>query len=125
MKDKTDQLPKLVYKKDARGKYRWSVTAHNNEIVGASSQGFATKQKAEYNAELLAEYLNPGLYKGLEELMDDNTELKDDISKMSQRNLYLQSDLEELRSINKTLFGVITLILAGLVLSALVLLIVG
>ncbi len=42
---------------DKGGRYRWRVTAKNGEIVGASSQGFATRQGAETNAILLRDGL--------------------------------------------------------------------
>lgn len=46
--------------KDVRGKWRWKVKSSNGEIVGSSSQGFATKQKAQENAELLGDQLIGG-----------------------------------------------------------------
>jgi hypothetical protein len=39
------------------GKIRWKVTGLNFERVGASSQGFASKQMAEKNMRLLYEAL--------------------------------------------------------------------
>ena len=45
--------------KDKRGKWRWRVSGDNNEIVGASSQGFATKKLCMSNAGLLLELLKP------------------------------------------------------------------
>ena len=39
--------------KDAAGKWRWRVTADNGRILGSSSQGFASKQKAQENLDLL------------------------------------------------------------------------
>ena len=47
----------LTFYKDAVGKYRWRVVADNGKIVGASSQGFASKQMAGENAELLQDAL--------------------------------------------------------------------
>lgn len=44
---------KTTYYKDRAGKHRWRITGKNGEIVGASSQGFASKQKAEENLELV------------------------------------------------------------------------
>ncbi len=43
----------LTFYKDAGGKYRWRVKADNGRIVGASSQGFASRQMAGENADLL------------------------------------------------------------------------
>lgn len=48
----------LTFYKDAGGKYRWRVRADNGRIVGASSQGFASKQKAEENLFILFEALD-------------------------------------------------------------------
>lgn len=42
---------------DAEGKYRWRLTSPNGEIVGASSQGFASKESAERNAKLVLDGL--------------------------------------------------------------------
>ena len=50
----------IEFYKDKAGKYRWRVTGDNGEIVGASSQGFASKQMAEYNADVLYEALYAG-----------------------------------------------------------------
>jgi len=47
----------LTFYKDNGGKYRWRVVADNGRIVGASSQGFASKQMAEENTELLKDAL--------------------------------------------------------------------
>lgn len=43
----------LKFYKDASDKWRWRVTADNGKIVGSSSQGFASKQMAGENTELL------------------------------------------------------------------------
>lgn len=40
----------FIYKK-----WRWTVKANNGEIIGASSQGFSSKQMAENNFRLLGE----------------------------------------------------------------------
>lgn len=47
----------LTFYKDAAGKYRWRVVADNGKVVGSSSQGFASKQMAGENADLLADAL--------------------------------------------------------------------
>ena len=44
--------------KTLEGKYRWRITAKNNEIIDASTQGFASKQKAKGNLELVKEALD-------------------------------------------------------------------
>lgn len=43
----------LTVYEDKAGKYRWRVVADNGEIVGASSQGFSSRQRARSNAYLL------------------------------------------------------------------------
>jgi uncharacterized protein YegP (UPF0339 family) len=43
----------LEFYKDKADKHRWRVKSDNGEIIGASSQGFASKQMALKNAELL------------------------------------------------------------------------
>jgi len=48
----------IEFYKDKAGKYRWRVTAQNGEIVGASSQGFASKQKAMENSTLLVDIIS-------------------------------------------------------------------
>ena len=45
----------LTFYKDKRGKYRWRVVADNGKIVGASSQGFASRALAGENLRLLHE----------------------------------------------------------------------
>ena len=52
------------YSKDERGKWRWTQTANNGEIIGASTQGFASKQKAQENYALVLKY-------GLRETVDE------------------------------------------------------
>jgi uncharacterized protein YegP (UPF0339 family) len=47
----------LTFYKDNGGKWRWRVIADNGKIVGASSQGFASKQMAGENADLLNDAL--------------------------------------------------------------------
>ena len=47
----------LEFYKDKRGKYRWRVTADNGKIVGASSQGFASRALVGANADLLCDAL--------------------------------------------------------------------
>jgi uncharacterized protein YegP (UPF0339 family) len=44
---------KFITYTDKAGKWRWRVIAGNGEIVGASSQGFASRSIAFANAELL------------------------------------------------------------------------
>ncbi len=48
---------KFTIYKDRAGKHRWRLVAENGEIVGASSQGFASRQRAKSNACLLATLL--------------------------------------------------------------------
>jgi len=43
--------------KDKRGKYRWRIVADNGKIVGASSQGFASKDLVSNNLRLIFEAL--------------------------------------------------------------------
>ena len=43
----------IEYYTDKAGKIRWRVRAGNGEIIGASSQGFASKQRAGSNVYLL------------------------------------------------------------------------
>ena len=43
----------IEFYKDKAGKYRWRIEADNGRILGASSQGFASKQKAQENMELV------------------------------------------------------------------------
>jgi len=47
----------LTFYKDKRGKYRWRVVADNGKIVGASSQGFASRELVGKNADLLQDAL--------------------------------------------------------------------
>ena len=47
----------LTYYKDKANKHRWRIVAENGKTVGASSQGFASKQKAEENAKSVQQYL--------------------------------------------------------------------
>ena len=44
--------------KDKAGKYRWRVKADNGEIVGASTQGFASRYRCASNANLLCTFIN-------------------------------------------------------------------
>ena len=46
-----------TFYKDKAGKYRWRIVADNGRIVGASSQGFASKQMAHENADLVRDAL--------------------------------------------------------------------
>lgn len=46
-----------TFYKDKAGKYRWRIVADNGRVVGASSQGFASKQMAHENAELVRDAL--------------------------------------------------------------------
>jgi len=43
----------LTFYKDKAGKYRWRIVADNGRVVGSSSQGFASKQMACENADLV------------------------------------------------------------------------
>jgi len=47
----------IEYYKDKAGKYRWRVKSVNGEIIGSSSQGFASKQMAQNNVALLATHI--------------------------------------------------------------------
>ncbi|MCB1132902.1 MAG: DUF1508 domain-containing protein, partial [Verrucomicrobiae bacterium] len=41
---------KWEFYEDAEGKWRWRRTASNNEIVGASTQGYVNRSDCEENA---------------------------------------------------------------------------
>ena len=43
--------------KDKRGKYRWRILGDNHKIVGASSQGFSSRDNAQDNLDLLFDLL--------------------------------------------------------------------
>ena len=43
----------LTFYKDKADKYRWRIVADNGRVVGSSSQGFASKQMACENADLV------------------------------------------------------------------------
>ncbi|MEO0797184.1 MAG: DUF1508 domain-containing protein [Verrucomicrobiota bacterium] len=45
--------PGVTFYRDNSGKYRWRIVSNNHEIVGASSQGFASRQKAKGNLRLI------------------------------------------------------------------------
>jgi len=47
----------LRFYKGWLGKHRWRIKAANNEIVAASTQGFASKQMAENNLRLVYDAL--------------------------------------------------------------------
>ena len=47
----------LTFYKDKADKHRWRIVADNGKVVGASSQGFASKQMAGENAELVQDAL--------------------------------------------------------------------
>jgi len=47
----------LRFYKGWLGKHRWRIKSENNEIVGASTQGFASKQMGENNLRLVYEAL--------------------------------------------------------------------
>lgn len=55
----------LTFYKDKADKHRWRVKSENGEIVGSSSQGFASKQMAELNAHLLYAGLDKAANAGL------------------------------------------------------------
>lgn len=44
---------KLEFPIDARGKHRWRVVGLNGKIVETSNQGFATRQKAKKNLNII------------------------------------------------------------------------
>ena len=60
----------VEFYEDKAGKYRWRITAANNEIVGGSTQGFSTKQKAEENLDLLMCRCKKGCCKNQCEIVD-------------------------------------------------------
>lgn len=41
--------PKLEIYKDKSGEWRWRITANNNDIIGASCEGYKNKADAEKN----------------------------------------------------------------------------
>lgn len=43
---------KFVFKKDSKGELRWRKVSPNNVIIGASSEGFKTRQGVLKNAQL-------------------------------------------------------------------------
>ena len=47
-------MNEVEYYQDKAGEWRWRITARNNEIVGASTEGFVRKEDAEHNFELHA-----------------------------------------------------------------------
>ena len=47
----------LTFYKDKVDKYRWRIIADNGKIIGSSSQGFASKQMACENADLVQDAL--------------------------------------------------------------------
>jgi len=55
-------MDKIEYYIDKGGKHRWRVQAANGKIVGASSQGFSSKQKAEENLYILFDVMNNGKF---------------------------------------------------------------
>lgn len=52
----------LTYKQDRRGLWRWQVKGGNNRIIGAASEGFASKANAKRNALKLLQALDRTLY---------------------------------------------------------------
>ncbi len=46
-------MPLFEYYTDAAGEHRWRVRSPNGRIIGASTEGYATKGGAVRNAELL------------------------------------------------------------------------
>lgn len=50
--NKMGKNPNPEYYEDAAGEWRWRVKGANGEIIDASSEGFASKQKAEENYDL-------------------------------------------------------------------------
>ena len=47
----------LTFYKDKAGKHRWRIVADNGRVVGSSSQGFASRQMAGENADLVRDAL--------------------------------------------------------------------
>ena len=47
----------VKYYSDRRGKFRWRIRSQNGNIIGCSSQGFATLAAARHNAILLTKLL--------------------------------------------------------------------
>jgi len=45
---------KLEYYRDKKGFYRWRIKAGNGEIIGASTQGYKSKESAQDNIVFLA-----------------------------------------------------------------------
>ncbi len=50
-------VERMEFYEDTAGEHRWRVKAANGEIIGASSEGFATQVNAKVNALLLAQNL--------------------------------------------------------------------
>ena len=47
----------IKFYKDSVGEWRWTVRAKNYKIVGAASEGFASRQKAVQNYKCLLKYM--------------------------------------------------------------------
>ena len=50
-------MPKIEFYTDTQGEWRWRIVAENGEIIGASSEGFASKRNASDNLDRLANAL--------------------------------------------------------------------
>ncbi len=46
-------MTSIEFYQDKRDKWRWRITSRNNEIIGASSQGFKNRSDAIVNLELV------------------------------------------------------------------------
>ena len=55
----------IEFYKDKSENHRWRIKAENGRIIGSSSQGFASKQKAQENASLLHDALYSGKLEGV------------------------------------------------------------
>ena len=48
MSSKT-QTTRIQFYRDARNKFRWRIVARNGQIIGASTQGYASKRRMRTN----------------------------------------------------------------------------
>lgn len=54
-KRKLKVAPKFTIYIDEKNEFRWRIVAGNNEIIGASSEGFSSRQASLNNLALLSE----------------------------------------------------------------------
>ena len=54
------ELTDIEVYEDSKGEWRWRIRSENNEIIGASSEGFSARSVAEENVYLLADALIAG-----------------------------------------------------------------